>query len=49
MVRIRLRRIGSVHQPHYRVIIADKEALAMAASLRLWVSTTQRQIRHNRL
>lgn len=26
MVRIRLRRIGSVHQPHYRVIIADKEA-----------------------
>ena len=26
MVRIRLRRIGSTHQPYYRVIIADKEA-----------------------
>lgn len=26
MVRIRLRRIGSTHQPHYRVIVADKEA-----------------------
>jgi small subunit ribosomal protein S16 len=26
MVRIRLRRVGSTHQPHYRVIIADKEA-----------------------
>jgi len=26
MVRIRLRRVGSTHQPYYRVIIADKEA-----------------------
>ncbi|MGI6250757.1 MAG: 30S ribosomal protein S16 [Anaerolineaceae bacterium] len=26
MVRIRLRRTGSAHQPHYRVIIADKES-----------------------
>jgi small subunit ribosomal protein S16 len=26
MVRIRLRRVGSTHQPHYRVIIADKES-----------------------
>jgi small subunit ribosomal protein S16 len=26
MVRIRLRRVGSTHQPHYRVVIADKES-----------------------
>jgi small subunit ribosomal protein S16 len=26
MVRIRLRRVGSRHQPHYRVVIADKES-----------------------
>jgi small subunit ribosomal protein S16 len=26
MIRIRLRRIGSTHQPHYRVVVADKEA-----------------------
>lgn len=26
MVRIRLRRVGSAHQPYYRVIIADKES-----------------------
>lgn len=26
MVRIRLRRVGSAHQPHYRVVIADKES-----------------------
>lgn len=26
MVRIRLRRVGSAHQPHYRVIVADKES-----------------------
>lgn len=26
MVRIRLRRVGSTHQPHYRVIVADKES-----------------------
>lgn len=25
MVRIRLRRVGSTHQAHYRVVIADKE------------------------
>ncbi|HHX08088.1 MAG TPA: 30S ribosomal protein S16 [Chloroflexi bacterium] len=26
MVRIRLRRVGSTHQPHYRVVVADKES-----------------------
>ncbi len=26
MVRIRLRRVGSAHQPHYRVVVADKES-----------------------
>jgi len=26
MVRIRLRRVGSAHQPQYRVIVADKES-----------------------
>jgi small subunit ribosomal protein S16 len=26
MIRIRLRRIGSTHQPYYRVVVADKEA-----------------------
>jgi len=26
MVRIRLRRVGSRHQPHYRVVVADKES-----------------------
>lgn len=26
MVRIRLRRVGSTHQAHYRVVIADKES-----------------------
>lgn len=26
MVRIRLRRTGSAHQPHYRVVVADKES-----------------------
>jgi small subunit ribosomal protein S16 len=26
MVRIRLRRIGSTHQPSYRIVAADKEA-----------------------
>jgi small subunit ribosomal protein S16 len=26
MVRIRLRRVGSTHQPHYRVVVADQES-----------------------
>jgi small subunit ribosomal protein S16 len=26
MVRIRLRRVGSTHQAHYRVVVADKES-----------------------
>ncbi|HQL92300.1 MAG TPA: 30S ribosomal protein S16 [Anaerolineaceae bacterium] len=26
MVRIRLRRVGSAHQAHYRVVVADKES-----------------------
>lgn len=26
MVRIRLRRVGSAHQPQYRVVVADKES-----------------------
>ena len=26
MVRIRLRRVGSTHQPNYRVVVADKES-----------------------
>jgi small subunit ribosomal protein S16 len=26
MVRIRLRRIGSTHQPYYRVVVADQES-----------------------
>ena len=26
MVRIRLRRVGSAHKPHYRVVVADKES-----------------------
>ena len=26
MVRIRLRRVGSAHQPHYRVVVADQES-----------------------
>jgi len=41
MVRIRLRRVGSRHQPHYRVVIADKESLATANLSRLSVITIQ--------
>ena len=26
MVLIRLRRVGSTHQPHYRVVVADQES-----------------------
>ena len=48
MVRIRLRRVGSAHQPQYRVIVADKEVLAMGVSLKSLVSTIPYRTRNDR-